>query len=1227
MKSDGDFCPYVGLRPFTKDDRRYFFGRDREQRVIFSNLSASPLTVLYGPSGTGKSSVLQAGLIPLVRIHSRRTGIVYFNSWLGESFLDDLKTQCIAEAQRVARNKNFTVDAALPLDELIVELQRHLSRPMLIVLDQFEEYLFYHPESDRDRPFESQLARAVALDEGASFLIALREDSLSRLDRFRTRMPNLLGNTLRLQALNARGAEEAIREPLKVYQKRHGETNGPVEIEDALVGEILNQVRLVPATHLGEVAGEGAPSMHQRSDNIEAAILQLVMKRLWDEERMAASRKLRLQTLVRLGGAVRIAETHFARVMDHFSPVESETCAAIFRFLVTPSGGKVAYTPDDLAASAERDVGEVNTVLQKLVDYSVLRKTDAPERYELLHDILAPAVIGWRNRYVRKQQLATEVARHEAQLAAERKSRTLRGAIVAAVLFMVLAGLAVAQWLMARHTAERNKRNFAQLVAAKFQQESVKSDPASGKDLLFLLRARDILKANFTGKLRAEQLVLIDARLAEAINSWPLPAAGQYAFTNPRRPGGDFVTVNDRFVTWWDAEKRQKGAEIDVESQRAVDSVQAISGDGRRIALSTIQGAVIWELVKDQETVLERAGRTFLRVVALSDVDDRLLVKRGPRLEVWEDAADSKPRPLTGNLTVLFRAKTSQIVAMEGDVLKLMDLSSRLTTLREFRVEKGKITQFAVSPNGEQLAFAEQGGAIRLANLNSPTKKEPYILSAMVMDWKTLAFDRDSRRLAGFGADGRVFVWNIQNGKREPPVAVHPADEAVFSHDLRWVATSSPAGVTVHALTPPSDVVAEAQKRAKGDLDFEDIVNTYGELTKDFPLGVESARNGLNAAEAASHFRAAIAVFSEVDPGLRFNPDVEAHRLTAEGFLTRAQREAREGEYNKAKEDYAQGLKLNPKADSQLPERLRQWALEALLRRADLAAAEGNLDAALKDLREARSLGAQVDPAAEKRLTQNVAEMRVNEGRSKLDSGEPQAAVALFDEALKLNPALAASLNPEREIEKAQARDLMRKAVDSLKADRIGEAIREFAKAQKLAGPIGEREFAESRALARAGYDTLTGALEIEFRSGAAYRYAAVPPDVYDALLRAESKGRYYSEQIRGKYSSERLERKLLAPVPLGEQPTISGFVGELLKATNKAATLAPTNVALRQVRGVARALAGDFTGAAEDLIAFANDPSHADSDFGRENKAWAEQLRQQKNPFTPEVLDKLPIP
>ncbi|HMD83918.1 MAG TPA: hypothetical protein VKO18_04360, partial [Terriglobia bacterium] len=57
-----DRCPYKGLLPYTEDDAPYFFGRDTERRVIGENLRASRLTLLYGESGAGKSSVLRAGV-------------------------------------------------------------------------------------------------------------------------------------------------------------------------------------------------------------------------------------------------------------------------------------------------------------------------------------------------------------------------------------------------------------------------------------------------------------------------------------------------------------------------------------------------------------------------------------------------------------------------------------------------------------------------------------------------------------------------------------------------------------------------------------------------------------------------------------------------------------------------------------------------------------------------------------------------------------------------------------------------------------------------------------------------------------------------------------------------------------------------------------------------------------------------------------------------------------
>ncbi|MDQ3803881.1 MAG: ATP-binding protein, partial [Acidobacteriota bacterium] len=92
-------CPYKGLQPYTEDDRKYFFGRERDKEVVASNLYVTPLTVLYGGSGVGKSSVLQAGVIPKLRAKAR-TVIVYFNEWQSDAFDRALKRQVLDAASR-----------------------------------------------------------------------------------------------------------------------------------------------------------------------------------------------------------------------------------------------------------------------------------------------------------------------------------------------------------------------------------------------------------------------------------------------------------------------------------------------------------------------------------------------------------------------------------------------------------------------------------------------------------------------------------------------------------------------------------------------------------------------------------------------------------------------------------------------------------------------------------------------------------------------------------------------------------------------------------------------------------------------------------------------------------------------------------------------------------------------------------------------------------------------
>src|SRR5262249_1827843 len=118
---------------------------------------------------------------------------------------------------------------------------------------------------------------------------------------------------------------------------------------------------------------------------IETAYLQIVMQRLWNEEVRRSSNLIHLQTFHDIGGAVDIVQRHLDGVMEEdLTGGQREAAAAVFHYLVTPSGRKVSYTASELAGYVSLPEEEVAAVLQKLGvgKDRILREVVSPERPE-----------------------------------------------------------------------------------------------------------------------------------------------------------------------------------------------------------------------------------------------------------------------------------------------------------------------------------------------------------------------------------------------------------------------------------------------------------------------------------------------------------------------------------------------------------------------------------------------------------------------------------------------------------------------------------------------------------------------------------------------------------------------------------------------------------------------------------------------------------------------------
>jgi WD40 repeat protein len=805
--------PYQGLLPYTEADADWFFGRETWSEIVVDNMLAHRLTVLYGASGVGKSSLINAGVVKQLREDARRNvdeksvpqlAVVTFSSWSTTDVVGALKEAIRDAVERVAPELVRNPPAGSLVD-VLAEWSERIHGPLLVILDQFEEYFLYHPRDAGPGSFYDELSAALRRrDTPATFLLSIREDALAQLDRFEGRVAGLLDNLLRIDHLDSNAAREAIERPIELWNKVEAAPGQHVQIEHALVDEVLKQVETGKV--LVGAAGAGvAASDDSARPRIEAPYLQLVLSRLWGEEQSAGSRVLRLDTLAKLGGAQRIVRTHLDATMSTFPKRQQDIAAQAFRYLVTPSGTKIAHGPTDLAELTEVPKERLEPVLSRLAAREVfILRPAGDDKYEIYHDALAGPILDWRARWEEQKR---------------RRRWRLRAAFAGAAL-IALAALAVAavSFVDARHQRDLARSRELAAVTASAAQAQLGSDPH--ESLRLAVQAADAASIDIAEAVL--RVALAEDRLLAV-----LPPTG---FEPPRGPvetasfspdGRLVVTAGDAgAVRIWKFRTIGDSIALGTESKAPARSA-GFDRDGTHVVAAGTDGtARIWNVRTRRSVILGNKSIDPVSSAAFSSDGTLVVTTKGWTARVWRSPGGPSIASLIGFApgwqtssfspdgarVVLAGDRGASLWTFRGGPLRELqqDSSPAEASVRPARrlLDSG-VHSAVFNPDGTRVVTASDDGRARIFDVRTGNLLRVLGHGAPIY---SAAFNPKGTLVVTAGRDGAARVFRAGNGLSLSALRGHtaPIRRAAFSPDGKLIVTASDDG-TARVF----DVVAE----------------------------------------------------------------------------------------------------------------------------------------------------------------------------------------------------------------------------------------------------------------------------------------------------------------------------------------------------------------------------------------------------------------------------------
>ncbi|MEY2505254.1 MAG: hypothetical protein QOG27_1534 [Verrucomicrobiota bacterium] len=462
--------PYRGIEQFRFIDRPIFFERREETRRLIRLVSIYRGTLLYGESGVGKSSVINAGFIPAM---------------LEEGFLPErLRVQPVPGAELVVERLALTDEGTAPFlpsrfaadDEARTRLVfstkdartrlgiEHAGGAPLLIFDQFEEFitLFEEAPENREKFAEAIQAQNTLLEFLADLLrdemlpvkllFVFREDYLAKLSKLFALVPNLRDQHVRLTFPDSAVLKKLIRGPF---------TN---EIPPEHFGRVISD----------ELANKLCAALEERSESgtINLTEVQIACLSLWRDPK---GESLFDTTPNRAEVVQRLLEGHLTGSLDRLSTGLREPAVAVLRHLVTNAGTRNIVLEADLLErlnTCEKiSTATGKRALAELTDQSrLVRRQRRNEAY--FYDITSEFLVPW----IRRQRALSDA---RATMRKWRKRLAIAGSIFLAILGAIVY-VAADQW---RETQEKLKdetkaKNEQKVLLEQKALESVEAKEA-----------------------------------------------------------------------------------------------------------------------------------------------------------------------------------------------------------------------------------------------------------------------------------------------------------------------------------------------------------------------------------------------------------------------------------------------------------------------------------------------------------------------------------------------------------------------------------------------------------------------------------------------------------------------------------------------------------------------------------------------------------------------------